>query len=296
MDDRNELFGDDFDDFDDMFDDDNGGGDFQFDDDDDFIGDIDKLDFDDDNVIGDDDEGGGPSRTFVLLAAMMIIVFILALVAVIFLSRGRDELDPFDATATFIVQLNATTEAEINLQNTREAVAAATQVAIQVTESVQMTQAAQTAIAEQTAQARQEQIQQTQQAINATSTAVAQSSQSELQATADAQATANAQATQLAGEVETTPEPITLLDAQLTATALAEIYLGLTPTGNETPTREVSGPVDAGTGGPTVVTRPGQLPETGFMDENLSLLVLAAFGLLGVIFASRRLRSLNSSS
>ncbi|MFN8375817.1 MAG: hypothetical protein U0694_23465 [Anaerolineae bacterium] len=92
-----------------------------------------------------------------------------------------------------------------------------------------------------------------------------------------------------------TQEGIGLEAVQQTATALA-IAFGATPTAGELGTGGgVASPTPEGSGGTT-----GQLPQTGFFDEvvgggrnGVGLIVLMGFGLVGVIFISRRLRAVN---
>lgn len=301
MDDRNDLFGDDdfgFDD--DLFGDDDindAGGDFDFGDDDDF-GDagFDDLDFgdDDDFFVGDDEVAPGASRAFLALAALLIFLFALGLGAVILLSNRENVVDPFDATSTFVAQVNATTVAEIELQQTRDADAAATRAIELATFNAEQTQIAVTSIAQETLAAVTQNAIQTQNAIDATASAVAIIAQQTLAAEAE-QTRIAAGETAIPTVVDfvtavVTPGPVDIPDVQLTATALAELYLQLTPTGNETPTREAG--IIIGTEVPGGV-RPGELPQTGFIDENIGILMLMAFGLVGVIFASRRLRAIN---
>jgi hypothetical protein len=102
--------------------------------------------------------------------------------------------------------------------------------------------------------------------------------------------------TAIAQQSATLPGP-SLSDVQATASALA-IAFGATPTPD----------VTLGAGGGTVPTQEGAtsggttgaLPETGFFDDiagggrnGVGLIVLMGFGLVGVIFISRRLRAVN---
>lgn len=302
MDDRNDLFGDD-DDFgfdDDLFggDEDAGGtDDFDFGGDEDFDGDdFDDFGFDEDedeDFFDDEEEpGGGASRTFVLLAALMIIFFIIGLLAVIVLATRGESVDPFDATSTHVAQVNATLIADIDANNTQVAIDQATADALQATEFAQQTANAATAFAEQTQAVLTEQAQQTQAAVDATSTAIAEQARQTLDAEASLTVEAGGgtpivQPTQ--PPQATSGGPIGVSAVEVTATYLAGQFLTLTPSGDVIPT-QTSG-IAPGT---DVVTPTGQLPQTGFLDENLGILALMAFGLMGVVFASRRLRALNN--
>src|SRR5262249_48710918 len=95
--------------------------------------------------------------------------------------------------------------------------------------------------------------------------------------------------TQTAEFLLTPPTPTQGVGAEgvaLTATALAQLLQPPTPGG--IPTQEVLTP-----GAPV----PTALPQTGFFDDlaagnaNVGLVALMAFGLLGVILVSRRLRT-----
>jgi hypothetical protein len=103
----------DFDDDDFRFDDDDDS--FRFDDDNDInfnggLGD----DFDADLPTLDDDtdtEGRGPSRTFIIIAAVMIILFVVAIGALVLISRPSGPT-PIELTSTAIAIANATTIAQ----------------------------------------------------------------------------------------------------------------------------------------------------------------------------------------
>jgi hypothetical protein len=131
----------------------------------------------------------------------------------------------------------------------------------------------------------------------------------------DVATTVPGEATQeTSGEAPTTLPTVEISAVQQTATALAILFeatptpeeitggTGIgTPTGGETGTGET----DTGSGAGETATEtvsPGQgggetLPDTGLFDDvfngDPALVFLAAFGLLGVIFVSRRLRSTN---
>lgn len=108
-------------------------GEFSFDDD---FGSEPQFDFDEDNVIppslGDDTEAdmpdirteseGGVSRTFIVIAAVMILLFIGALVLVVVLALRPTGPTDIELTATQIVLLNQTVEAQIAQTQTQGAV------------------------------------------------------------------------------------------------------------------------------------------------------------------------------
>jgi hypothetical protein len=225
------------------------------------------------------DGGGGPSRTFIMIAGIMIALFVIGLIALVVIVLSGDRTTDLELTATVIVAQNMTTEAQ--LTQTNEAILifnqTATAIALLPTETpvrptvtptftntpeptLDATQSAGTAFAE-TADA----------AAFQTQTAIAEQS---LIAPTDG---------------------VSIDEVQQTATALALTFAPQTPVitddgigggGNEIPTQE---------GGTT-----GQLPDTGFFDDmgggrdGVGVVVLMGFGLVGVIFISRRLRAVNN--
>jgi hypothetical protein len=261
-----------------------GDQDFDFEDEDDIdfesgLGD----DFGDEDLTFDEDEeeSRGPSRTFVVIAALMIGLFVVALVALLLLSGVLDTgPSEIDITRTAIAEINATVLAQGAETETQSAVLllTETQVAFDLT---------QTALAP-----------------TATPTATPTELPTETPTIdpTDAAATAIAQQlaltqTALARPTDTpTLEPTTVADigaVAQTATALASILL---PT------------VDPGIGGGLVVTPtvetfvplPTALPDTGLIDDlvaggagGVGMIALLLVGLVGVIVVSRRLRSLN---
>jgi hypothetical protein len=277
----NRDFDDDFN-FDDDFD--TGSGDDLSDDlspdfgDDGDSGDLPDLD---DEPVERGDGGGGPSRTFIMIAGIMIALFVIGLIALVLIAINGDGGDTeLEIQATTIVAQNMTTEAQ--LTQTNEAIgtfnavltleASFTDTPTQrptVTPTftptdaptLDSTQLAGTVFAE-TAQAEAFQ----------TETAIAQLS-----------------------DIPPTSTGISIEAVAQTATALAAA-LGATPTtaldggqsgGGDVPTRE----------GPS--TTSGQLPDAGFFDEaggrdGVGIAVLMGFGLVGVIFISRRLRAANT--
>lgn len=308
--DRDDDFFDD-DDFleDDLFADKNANG-FEFDSDEDtglndFENDLDFDSFDEDEDFASDvatEERSGPSRTFIFLAVVMIIIMLAGLGVVIFLATRDQGPSERDLTATSIVAFNSTQQSFLeatNEQATVNAIELATQVVLdnQATETavvvqgtetaeaiVAQTQDAESAVATQTAEQEAVFARQTRRAENdaATQTAEAQGTAVAVQPTEEPS--------------EETDEPVDAIDpggVALTATALFEILN--TPIAGTIP--PAGGDGDSTTGGvPTA--RPPALPETGLLDGDSSaggvgVIMLMAFGLIGIIFGARRLRSMN---
>jgi cytoskeletal protein RodZ len=295
-----------------------------------------EFDFDDDDLFGRDDEpplrdedeftpdfdtgidedmpeiqpepeARGGNRTFIILAAVMIGLFLCGLAAIlyIFLTQSQQPTDA-ELTATSIAATNAQIAIFAAETGTAQAIAAletgtavsiaqaATQTAAAATDTPSPTPtntpiptvdpavltatqsifATQTALAlgnlaaQQTGTAIAEQTRAA--ATSATNTPTPPPSNTPVVATADGAAGLNATATFLAGQL-------------LTLTAQAGGVTG-------GPTQE------AGFG--TQVPRPTALPDTGLFDEvagggrdGIGMLALAVVGLVGVIVISRRLRS-----
>jgi hypothetical protein len=294
---------DEFDFDDDLFgDDEDESGDegvFGFDDDED-MSDIDSLgdfdDVDDDLLIDEDEESPGPNRTFIVLALAMILIFLVGL-GVLFFALTRDTgPSEFELTEDAIIAFNNTQQAFLELTQTQaplDAIATETQVVLdaEATEvaAVLATQAAEEALA-MTAAAEFDATQTAEFAATATPNELAllQTQQAEnLTATADAE--------MMPPPPEETPDvrpPVTGADAAMTATAIAEILLAVP--GDATPTQEAIG----GPGDPVATAPPVALPDTGLFDDfsggQLSILMLAVVGLVGVIFGARRLRAANN--
>lgn len=266
----------------------------------------DEVDFDnlgdfsdnDDDFFGEEfdaaEERSGPNRTFVLLAAAMIFIFVIGLILVVFLVLSGDDGGPSDRdlTATQIVLENegtlaAATEARIALAQTQAAeeteqmTMQAVQTLTQQAESENQTATAEAALtvtanfeASQTALAglpptlNPVQIVQTQQAEEATQTALAAVTEEPPE------------------ETQQVPQ---IGDVAATATAIA-LALGNQPTVQ---------PTDA-VGGQEGQPLPTRIPDTGLFDDisgggaDLGLLALIAFGLVGVIFGARSLRGTNN--
>jgi|GEM_PF-5826360 len=168
-----------------------------------------------------------------------------------------------------------------------------------------------------------------QQSIDATATSLQATSDAEAanqQATVDSDAQLQEGATQTAMAIEqtlnpptSTPDPnstmptseggVSIGSVQQTATALADLF-NATPTPNATQAPDLGS--GGGAGGTEIAANtpdPGSggggtgneaLPDTGIIDDvfggNPMLVILLAFGLLGVIIVSRGLRSVNKES
>jgi hypothetical protein len=291
FDDDDDLFGDDFDDADDF-----GGQDDTFRDSfddadadpfaDDFGDDADLfgggLDEDEDLTFEDQEEPSGPSRTFIYIAGAMILLFVIALIALVLISLGNTQPTPIEQTATAIFFINSTTVAqgletatasfELGLTQTVQANLTATELArptetptpspspTVLTPTPDLTEMAGFTFATQT------------------------------------QAAVFAAQTQAALPTNTVagPPTIEVNAVALTATALANL---LQPTIEGSGGGQVASPTAEG--GP-VGPLPTALPDTGLFDDlaaggsgSLGGLVLAIMGLLGVIVISRRLRAAN---
>lgn len=279
----------DFDDDDFRFDD---NDDFDFGDDDDAFGrglgddlggdDLPPLDDD-----GDDDGGGrGPSRTFIVIAALMIILFIIGLGALgFFFIRGQGPSDAaLTATAESgtIIAMNATIIADTTLTAEAALLFAGTQTqeAFDLTLTAQAPTATPTDTPPPTIPT-----ETPTPTLDATDlAAMAFQTQMALTLTAEAQPI-------IPSETPTSPG-ISIDSVQQTATRLAELLISPTVDGQgggviATPTQEGS-----------FVPLPTRLPDTGLFDDiaagganGISMIALAFVGLLAVIFVSRRMRS-----
>ncbi len=74
-------------------------------------------------------EGGGVSRTFIIIAAVMILLFVLGLAAVLFISTQNPVPTEFENQRATIIALNATTAADALLTATARAVLSVTETA-----------------------------------------------------------------------------------------------------------------------------------------------------------------------
>jgi hypothetical protein len=234
----------------------------------------DEADFD----LGDDapelgeveEREGGISRPFIIIAALMILLFVGGLIAVLVIGTGQGPTE-IELTASAIAILNATTIAQLNATETQSVIAQAqTQTAEAFTDTPSPSPSP---------------------TRPPTITPTPPLDQTQIAATGIV-LTAQ-ELTRVAGLPTNTPTPPTLNPeaVQLTATALA-LLLGQ----GGGPTQEVFTPV--GTPG---TPRPTALPDTGLFDDltagstnSVSMLALLALVLVGVIVVSRRLRTTNS--
>lgn len=263
--------------------------DFKFDDDDFKFDDDNDLDFDrglgdelrDDELPpldeGEERERRGPSRTFVIIAVLMILLFVGALVFLVFLIANQG-LQPAQQTATAasgtIIAANATTFA----QATETAAALIILQQTQTQEALFLTQTAQ--------------------APSPTSTVtlaptVTPTATMDLTVAAEFALLTQAALDLTASAQPPTPTPspttggVTSLEAVAqTATALAGLLVPTVEQGAfPTPTAEGGAPL------------PTALPNTGLFDDlatgsaSPGVLALMVVGLLGLIVASRRLRA-----
>lgn len=211
---------------------------------------------------------GGTNRTFIIVAAAMIALFVIGLIAIIFLTTRETPVPPAGLTATAVVQANMTIEFFANQTATQNAInIGLTQTADAFTDTPTPTVPTDTPTPtpsptlDQTVQAA------TQQAgVALTGTALA--------------------LTQTAGAPTEPPAPTAVAGLDLTAvagtaTALAGAFL--------------TQPTDP----PQVLVTPTELPDTGLFDDvaggggrgGIGIVALMAFGLLGVIVVSRRIRA-----
>jgi hypothetical protein len=253
---------------------------FSFDNDDEFdFGGEDEFDFggEEDITFEEEEERRGPSRTFIIIAAAMIGLFLVALaVLVLFVLRPQGPT-PLEQTATSIVATNnkiaqfgqETATAAVFLAQTQTAQAnlTATELARPTDTPTPSPTASPTASP-------------TPDLTQAAAFAMQTQAAFDLTSTADALA-----------QVPTIPPTIAINAVAQTATALAQILQ---------PTVGGAQVVATPTGEGQVPTLPTALPDTGLFDDlaaggtaSLGGLVLAIAGLIGVIFISRRLRAAN---
>lgn len=281
---------------------------------DDFSEDFDTLDEE------DDDGGGGGNRTFVLLAAIMIFLFLIGIGLIIFLvvsGEGGDQNAEntrvaFNTQAAAIETQNALDLATFEAEQTEQVLATQTAEAEQATAAV--LQVTQNAIETETAEAALAATEAARQAaLDATATQAVldltpEAPTLDLNARQTEQAeAANQTATAQAGAVDpgdgatpTPPPPATqadLGDVAGTATALANqlrtpIGVAVTPVEATAPSGGLE-PGDGGQDGGIPGSGTGQLPETGSSEQNLLMIVLVGLGLIGVIFGARSLRVAN---
>ncbi|MBC8170166.1 MAG: hypothetical protein H7X77_00780 [Anaerolineae bacterium] len=250
---------------------------------------------DDDDVFDDEEQtsggGGGPNRAFIILAVLMILLFLGGLAAILLIAtRDPGETD-FERTSTAIAQINGTRIAFI----TETAVQNQVFIASTQTQDFVFIGQTQTAAAlpTETPTVAATDTPTPTLTLEVTNTPEGGISQEDLAATfAAATETAvfgtnQAQATPISG-----PGTLSANDVLLTATAL---FLTLNPQtpGPGTNVAVVTLPPVTPNGFAT--PRPGQLPDTGLFDgfasgQGLGTVALLTFGLIGLIFVSRRLR------
>lgn len=244
--------------------------------------DDDGFDFDEDMPAEEEaEESQGINRTFIIIAALMIALFVIGLVVLLALVSQPRPPTPTELTATYIVEQNATTEALLFITQTA---------------AVEIAQASATAAVEvalaQTMTA----------AVPPTDTPIPTDTPTPtLDPTEIAQQMFLTQTalelTQTAEFLLTPPtqEALQPPDVALTATALAILLAPPTidPGMPPTPTPEGFVPTTAPIAPPTA------LPDTGFFDDlaagggGMGAFALMALGLLAVIMVSRRMRAAN---
>ena len=303
-----DLFGDDDEDLGEGFESDEKESGFGFDDEEEDYDLEDFEDFDeelDEDFLGEGEEfeevgaAAGPSRTFVIIAMGMMVVFIVAIILVMVLVLGQDEgPSANELTAHAIETENAGTEAAFYATKTQEPIdatataeEAARVIQLQMTEeSIQMTEAAQ-----ESATAQFFFDQQTQTAAAETPEVEVTPTVDELARLQTAQALTETAAVETPEETAFVQPTISVDGVAATATAIAAALQ--TPIILTTPTELPRG--DRFTPVPTA--RATALPDSGMFDDvggdtGVALVLLAAFGLVGVIFGTRTLRTINRRS
>lgn len=305
------------DDFRNLLDDDDDG----FNDPDDMV--FDNFDDDDNNLddidFGDDDEGfddfnettepaerSGPSRTFIIIAAILIIILLLGFGVLAFTLLGPKGPSPFDQTSTAIALTNdaianfmtETSVAGIDQGNQTATAQVQFDSATATAESFNATATieAQNSFATQTIEAQDAFATQTQIAAGAvgTGTALAFEQQQSLTSTSAAE-------TAIAGggsaATETPSGGVNPNAIQETATALRASLLTQTQQAVEGGGAVVGTPSGGAIATPT--PRPTTLEDAGFIDDLGSggpgVLLLMGAALLGVILMSRGLRVVNNN-
>lgn len=275
-----------FDDDDFKFDDKPNGDAFKFDDD---APDIDLDDgkdagfgFESDDMPELNEEGAPPprtNRTFIYIAALMVLLFLAGLGAVLFLATRPTGPTPLDMTRSAIETRNADTQillvqtstaaAQLSIDQTGTAsVPTNTPTAVPTTREPTVTPTPEPPTVDATVAF-----------ANALLTQVAN------------EATLTAQAAQITPTVA----PQDINSVGLTATALAAILgSGNNPTADNGIGGGVASPTSEGGIGPV----PTRLPTSGFFDDvgagsNVGLIALLALGLFGVIGVSRLVRAAN---
>jgi hypothetical protein len=248
---------------------DEGEGEFAFDEDDIDLGDeVPELD----EV---EEREGGISRPFLIIAALMILLFVGGLVAVLFLANQTPPVTEFDMTRFAIETANAEVLVAIAASETQAVFVGQTQTAIALQPTLTPTASP------------------TERPPTITPTPPPDLTQLAATSIAQTSVAGTAAALTQAAITPTVAAP-SIGDVQLTATALANLLLGAG--GGPSPT-----PEGLGTPGTPAAPRPTALPDTGLFDDltagsttSVSLLALMALGLVGVIVVSRRMRTANN--
>lgn len=275
-----------FDDDDFKFDEEPNGDSFKFDDD---APDID-LDNDNDTGFGFEsedmpelnEEGAGPqrtNRTFVIIAALMVLLFLAGLAAVLFLATRDQGPSPTDLTRAFIETQNANTLLLAQQTGTAAVLIAQEQTATASVPTATPTSEPPTRPPTETPTLAPPTIDPTVEAANILLTQVA------------SEATLTASAALITPSVSA-PD-IGAIDA--TGTALAAL-LGGANNGLATDIPGVASPTPEGG---VIGVVPTRLPDSGFFDDvgagnNIGLVALLALGLVGVIGISRVVRAKNT--
>ncbi len=221
----------------------------------------------------EEEREGGISRPFIIIAALMILLFVGGLVAIVIIASGPRPLTEFEQTSTAIAIINATTIAQGLATQTESAIVLAQTLTAQAASPTPTPTGTPTR--------------------PPTVTPTPPLDATQQAATQIVAQTQTAQAATLTAQASTPIVPTTSAeDVQLTATALAQLLLG--QGGGPSPTAEVLTP-----GTPSV--QPTRLPQTGFFDDlaasgsgGTTMLALMALALVGVIVVSRRLRAANN--
>lgn len=274
-----DLFGDDlFDDNDDNLFDDDAQNRLDFDDDDLNTAEDDNLRYnDEDDITFEEDEEesageSGPSRTFLILAGIMIVLFVLGLGVLIFALSRPTGPTPFDLTATSIVETNVARQGLIDQTLTAQAEA------LNLTATATLFTATPTPTQTFTPSP----------TFTETPTATATPTEG-LGPIVINTPTDEPSPTQEGGPVGPTAT-IGRSAVEQTATALAAIFS--TPIEQVTPTPPLGGATTGGTSGSQ-----GALPDTGLFDDlasgSMGTFFLIAVGLVGVIVVARGLRVAN---
>ena len=274
-----------FDDDDFKFDEKPNGDDFKFDDESPDIDLDDGTDtgfgFESEDMPELNEEGAAPqrtNRTFIYIAALMIILFLVGLAAVLFLATRPTGPTPAQLTTTAILATNGAVEVFLQQTGTASVAIALAQTQTASVPTNTPTLVPPTAVPTETPTPEPPTLDATAAFANALLTQVAN------------EATMTAQAAQI---TPTVAAPDTDAVAA-TGTALA-ILLGSADNG--TPTEVAGGVIPTAEGG-VVAPPPTQLPNSGFFDDvgsgnNVGLIALMALGLVGLIGVSRVVRASN---